>query len=77
MNKFMEFVKQDTILSKLLTKGGSGLLLFIILFPGASINLMNNTSIKMIISFLLIAFFIIFDVFVIYRFLRYCFRKKD
>lgn len=76
MNKFMEFVKQDTILSKLLTKGGSGLLLFMILFPGAAINLINNTSIKMILSFLLIAFYVIFDAFIIYRFLRYCYRKK-
>lgn len=76
MNKFMEFVKQDKILSKLSTKGGSGLLLFLVLFPGVAINLINNILIKAILSLLLVGFFIIFDIYIIYRFLSYCFRKK-
>ena len=76
MNIFKDFVKQDTILSKLSTNG-SGLFLVVVLFLGTSIVLINNNSIKMILSFLLIAFFIIFDVFFISRFLRYCLKKKD
>lgn len=76
MKKFMEFIEQDTIFSKMLTKGRGGMVFFLFIFWGSSIDLINNVSIKMIWSFLLIVSFVIFDALFISRFLKYCLKKE-